>query len=271
MSIIDRVKNHVSENRGKYSVATGVGAAYGASKLPDVSIPAGINQAGFNILAKGQNLALDAADKIGYGKEQLQNLGVNRIDPDVIDGMNKAINNMDQLGLVPANAMNLTNGAEKLTELKNNYNNTIAQAKENYQNFSNDLDNKASGYIDQGVNFVKGLNPFHENTLVNKINIKSLLLEGYSPEVIVEAIHTNHPTLDKNKPENKINRMLLKDDIQSSRTQRDMSRSNAKKYENLSKKITTQNNPFTQRIKDFNNSADNFNIKAKETLNKGIQ
>ena len=30
-----------------------------------------------------------------------------------------------------------------------------------------------------------------------KIKIKQALLEGYTPEVIVEAVHTNHPRLDK--------------------------------------------------------------------------
>lgn len=33
-----------------------------------------------------------------------------------------------------------------------------------------------------------------------KIEIKQALLEGYTPEVIVEAVHANHKNLDKRNP-----------------------------------------------------------------------
>lgn len=33
-----------------------------------------------------------------------------------------------------------------------------------------------------------------------KIPIKKALLEGHSPEVIIEAVHANHKNLDKRNP-----------------------------------------------------------------------
>jgi hypothetical protein len=50
-----------------------------------------------------------------------------------------------------------------------------------------------------------------------KIQIKQALLEGYSPEVIVEAVHANHPGLDKRNPETKANRDSLAKDIKAVR------------------------------------------------------
>ena len=39
-----------------------------------------------------------------------------------------------------------------------------------------------------------------------KIEIKKALLEGYSLEAIVEAVHANHSNLNKRNPENMKNR-----------------------------------------------------------------
>ena len=179
MSIINRVKQHISDNRGKYGAAAGAGAMYGASKIDSPLL----NQAGFNVLAKGQNLALDVADKIGYGKEQLQNLGMREIDPKAID-LTNAIANIPGVSLKsPLSGVTM---AEKFTAIKNGYDNSINK----YNEFSDNLDNKVSGYIDQGVNYVKGLNPFTENTI--SITIKNMLLEGYTPEEITEGIIRNN-------------------------------------------------------------------------------
>ena len=179
MSIINRVKQHISDNRGKYGAAAGAGAMYGASKIDSPLL----NQAGFNVLAKGQNLALDVADKIGYGKEQLQNLGMREIDPKAID-LTNAIANIPGVSLKsPLSGVTM---AEKFTAIKNGYDNSINK----YNEFSDNLDNKVSGYIDQGVNYVKGLNPFTENTI--SIPIKNMLLEGYTPEEITEGIIRNN-------------------------------------------------------------------------------
>ena len=60
-----------------------------------------------------------------------------------------------------------------------------------------------------------------------KIGIKRALLEGHTPEVIVEAVHANHPTLNKNilnRPDFKENRNILADRIRSSRKVRDTAR-----------------------------------------------
>lgn len=233
MTIIDRVKNHISDNRGKYGAIAGAGAMYGASKIDSPLL----NQAGFNVLAKGQNLALDVADKIDpRATVALNDLGMHKIRQEDIDDSN-ALYNSGVAKFINLNPVDMVNANEHSTEV---YNKAMA-AKASAQDALISAKNQGHDYIDQGVNYIKGLNPFTENTIPGKtiqIEIKKALLEGYAPEVIVEAVHANHPTLDKNKPENKINRMLLKDDIKSSRTQRDISRSNAKKYEELSEKIS---------------------------------
>ena len=59
-----------------------------------------------------------------------------------------------------------------------------------------------------------------------KIEIKKALLEGHTPEVIVEAIHVNHPRLDKRNPENISNRGELARKIRSFRSARDEVRPN---------------------------------------------
>ena len=49
-----------------------------------------------------------------------------------------------------------------------------------------------------------------------QINIKQLILEGYSYEEITEAVHANHPNLNKKGTERsligKLNRQELADD-----------------------------------------------------------
>lgn len=65
-----------------------------------------------------------------------------------------------------------------------------------------------------------------------KIEIKQALLEGHAPEVITEAVHANHPHLNKKLLKNpntsylegkqiEQNRKSLVDDIRHSRRQRD--------------------------------------------------
>lgn len=174
MSILDRVKNHISDNRGKYGAAAGAGLAYGVSQVPSVS-PL-INQAGFNLVAKGQNLALDAADKIGYGKEQLQNLGLeNKIRPEDIQAGNEFYNS--KVGqIINPNPLDLTNVAEHSSKLYNQ----VQEAKAQAQEVVNQTHENGQNYIDKGINFVKGLNPFNENTIPStiKIPIKAILLEN---------------------------------------------------------------------------------------------
>lgn len=223
MSLMDRVKNHISDNRGKYGIATGAGLAYGASKLPEAS-PL-INQAGFNLASNGQNMALDAADAIGYGKELLLKNGIkNRISQNDIDNGNEFYNS--QVGkFINPNPMDMVNAAEHSSKLYNDVQEAKAQAQSTVQQ----AQVQGQNYIDQGVNFVKELNPFTESILVL---VKSMLLEGYQPEIIVEAVHANHPSLDKRNPENISNRNSLGYRIKIARGGRDNSRSTTSLLQN---------------------------------------
>ena len=54
-----------------------------------------------------------------------------------------------------------------------------------------------------------------------QINIKQLILEGYTFAEITEAIHANHKHLDKKNPENSKNRQELAKTIKSYRAARD--------------------------------------------------
>ena len=194
MSIINRVKQHISDNRGKYGAAAGAGAMYGASKIDSPLI----NQAGFNVLAKGQNLALDVADKIDpRATVALNDLGMHKIRQEDIDASN-ALYNSGVAKYINPNPIDMVNANEHSTEA---YNKAMA-AKASAQDALVNAKNQGQNYIDQGVNYIKGLNPFTENTIPGKtmkIEIKQALLEGHTPEVIVEAVHANHPELSKSK------------------------------------------------------------------------
>ena len=218
MSVLDRVKNHISNNRGKYGVVAGAGTAYGLSQIDPNNINPMINQAAFNTMAQGQNLALNVADKIGYGKEQLQNLGINHtIDQKQIDAANAFYNNPVGKVINPS-AATMLNDAEK-------------------QSIWND---PKEGVFQNVLNFGKKINPFHENTNIGnkmKIEIKKALLEGTLPDqIITEAVHTNHPTLSKDKRDSRftsytrgnqiqLNRDHLAQSIKNSRKSRDYNRS----------------------------------------------
>lgn len=180
MSIIDRVKNHISDNRGKYGVVTGAGAMYGASKIDSPLI----NQAGFNVLAKGQNLALDTADKIDpRAVTSLNDLGMHKIRQEDIDASN-ALYNSGVAKYINPNPIDMVNANEHSTEL---YNKAMA-AKANAQDALVNAKNQGQDYLDQGINYVKSLNPFTESTIPGKtmkIEIKKALLEGHTPEQII--------------------------------------------------------------------------------------
>lgn len=178
MSIINRVKQHISDNRGKYGAAAGAGAMYGASKIDSPLL----NQAGFNVLAKGQNLALDVADKIDpRATVALNDLGMHKIRQEDIDASN-ALYNSGVAKFINPNPVDMVNANEHSTEA---YNRAMA-AKASVQDTLINAKNQGQDYIDQGINYVKGLNPFTENTI--SIPIKNMLLEGYQPEEITEGI-----------------------------------------------------------------------------------
>ena len=168
MSIMDRVKNHISDNRGKYGAAAGAGAMYGASKIDSPLV----NQAGFNILAKGQNLALDVADKIDpRATVALNDLGMHKIRQEDIDASN-ALYNSGVAKFINPNPIDMVNANEHSTEV---YNKAMA-AKASAQDALVNAKNQGQDYIDQGVNYIKGLNPFTENT--STIPIKDTILEN---------------------------------------------------------------------------------------------
>lgn len=179
MSIINKVKEHISSNRGKYGAAAGAGAMYGASKIDSPLV----NQAGFNILAKGQNLALDAADKIDpRAAVALNDLGMHKIRQEDIDASN-ALYNSGVAKFINPNPVDMVNANEHSTEL---YNKAMA-AKASAQEALVNAKNQGQDYLDQGINYVKGLNPFTESTIPGKtmkiekttqIPIKKILTEG---------------------------------------------------------------------------------------------
>lgn len=192
-TLMNRVKEHISDNRGKYGMVAGGAAAYGAGQLPGLS-PL-VNQAGFNVLAKGQNLALDTAEKIDpRAVSKLNDLGMHKIRPEDIDASN-ALYNSGVSKYINPSPMDMVNANEHSTEAYNKAMALKADAQEAMANAKS----QGQDYIDQGVNFAKGLNPFSENTIT--INIKHLLLEGYAPEVITEGIIKNNAmeAFDNNK------------------------------------------------------------------------
>lgn len=181
-ALINRVKDHISDNRGKYGAAAGAGAMYGASKIDSPLV----NQAGFNILAKGQNLALDAAAKIDpRATTALNDLGMHKIRPEDIDASN-ALYNSGVAKYINPNPIDMVNANEHSTEAYNRAMALKANAEDNLVNAKN----QGQDYLDQGINYVKGLNPFSESTI--SIPVKDLLLEGYQPEEITEGIIRNN-------------------------------------------------------------------------------
>ena len=114
-TLINRVKDHISDNRGKYGAAAGAGAMYGASKIDNPLV----NQAGFNILAKGQNLALDTAAKIDpRATTTLNDLGMHKIRPEDIDASN-ALYNSGVAKYINPNPVDMVNANEHSTEAYN--------------------------------------------------------------------------------------------------------------------------------------------------------
>ena len=227
-TLINKVKEHISGNRGKYGAAAGAGAMYGASKIDSPLV----NQAGFNILANGQNLALDAADKIDpRATAALNDLGMHKIRQEDIDASN-ALYNSGVAKYINPNPIDMVNANEHSTET---YNKAMA-LKANAQDALVNAKNQGQDYIDQGINYVKGLNPFSESILPGKtmkVQIKKALLEGHTPEVITEAVHANHPEISKSKtgtafgytrPQIQANRNDLAKSIKGSRRVRDEQR-----------------------------------------------
>ena len=100
-----------------------------------------------------------------------------------------------------------------------------------------------------------------------KIEIKKALLEGHTPEVIVEAVHINHPPLNKNALKDpktsyvdgkniESNRKALANDINSNRSLRDIFRKskdnkNANYYDNGAREKSQRVIPYGANDKNF--------------------
>lgn len=95
-----------------------------------------------------------------------------------------------------------------------------------------------------------------------KIEIKKALLEGHLPEVIIEAVHANHPSLNKNiqnRPDFKENRDNLAGQLKSSRKVRDMARGEGDKYfanyyDNDARKISQKGDTHSNVMEQGNKS-----------------
>ena len=253
-TLINRVKEHISDNRGKYGAAAGAGAMYGASKIDNPLV----NQAGFNILAKGQNLALDTAAKIDpRATTALNDLGMHKIRPEDIDASN-ALYNSGVAKYINPNPVDMVNANEHSTEA---YNKAMA-LKANAEDTLVNAKNQGQDYLDQGINYVKGLNPFSESTIQGKtmkLEIKQALLEGHAPEVIVEAVHAG-TVYEKGTALGKMNRPGLAQSIKDSRTQRDIRSNWSKKGIGDAKEVADGNY--------FDNEERLKSQISKETLNR---
>lgn len=92
-----------------------------------------------------------------------------------------------------------------------------------------------------------------------KIEIKQALLEGHTPEVIVEAVHAN-TVYEKGTAQGKMNRPGLAQSIKDSRTQRDIRSNWSKKGIGDAKDVVDGNY--------FDNEARIKSQVSKETLNR---
>ncbi len=256
-ALINRVKEHISDNRGKYGAAAGAGAMYGASKIDSPLV----NQAGFNILANGQNLALDTAAKIDpRATTTLNDLGMHKIRPEDIDASN-ALYNSGVAKYINPNPVDMVNANEHSTEA---YNKAMA-LKANAEDTLVNAKNQGQEYLDQGINYVKGLNPFSESTI--SIPVKNMLLEGYQPEEITEAVHSNHPNLNK-----KLFTGMARNDLAGSIKQNRISRDTFRKKEkdnianvedNYARKLSRDGGTKTPIINKIKDNFGNTNSKPR--------
>lgn len=99
-----------------------------------------------------------------------------------------------------------------------------------------------------------------------KIEIKQALLEGYTPEVIVEAVHANHPRLNKRNPDNISNRDEFARKIRSYRAARDEVRPDIR-YPNGSRNFTAAVDP--QGYENYQAKANKYDNQARVISQQG--
>lgn len=246
--MFSKVKQHISSNRGKYGTAVGAGAAYGASQIPTVvdNVPILANQAIYNGMVKGNNLLQSGKEAIGM------NAGP-KVNQDEIDMVN------DYYNSPLAKVYNPTPG--QMIQAGNSTNEFINDTKDNYNN--------ATGYIVDKYNQAKDY--IGESTVsTHTINIKQALLEGYTAQEITEAVHANHPHLDKRKLERTASeRINLANDISNYRRNRDEYRNNKGKIGEIETNVTVDPNTSPTYKQLSQRKANQFDNRARSVSQTG--
>jgi hypothetical protein len=99
-----------------------------------------------------------------------------------------------------------------------------------------------------------------------QLNIKQLILEGYSYEEITEAVHANHNHLNKRNPENSKNRQELAKTIKSYRVARDEVRQD-KRYPDGSRNYGAPVDP--QKFENYQARANKNDNQARVVSQQG--
>ena len=183
MSLVQGIRNSLSNNRGKIGLAAGVGSTIAAQNYIKEN-PALVNQAEYNIMAKGNNLLSPVTGKqeISQGIQDNVNGYYNHLqeNPKNILGINRPV-------LQGEDAYNLSQGV---------------------QTFTNNV-----------KDFPKSVQDVFENqTMI--VPIKDMILEGYSYEEILEAINAKKVAAAADKKLTKIEtKKLNKIDKKNDKTQ----------------------------------------------------
>lgn len=99
-----------------------------------------------------------------------------------------------------------------------------------------------------------------------QINIKQLILEGYSYKEITEAVHANHKHLNKRNPENMKNREDLAKKIKSYRAARDEVRQDVR-YPDGSRNYGAPVDP--QKFENYQARANKYDNQARVVSQQG--
>ena len=99
-----------------------------------------------------------------------------------------------------------------------------------------------------------------------QLNIKQLILEGYSYEEITEAVHVNHTNLNKKNPENMKNREDLAKKIKSYRAARDEVRQDVR-YPDGSRNYGAPVDP--QKFENYQARANKYDNQARVVSQQG--
>ena len=152
MSLVQGIRNSLSNNRGKIGLAAGVGSTIAAQNYIKEN-PALVNQAEYNIMAKGNNLLSPVT-----GKQE--------ISQDIQDNVNGYYNHLQE------NPKNILGIDRPVLQGEDAYN-----LSQGIQTFTNNV-----------KDFPKSVQDVFENQYTI-VPIKDMILEGYTYEEILEAIN----------------------------------------------------------------------------------